>query len=538
MIQMDASSPSADVRAELWDASAVSRHYSRALRVLACAQCGAPIEVSPSGGAERCGYCQAENVLQPRDEGGDHARAAQARANPISESERFAKLRHQVATADGPPPSLRRWLHDGTLAPQFVDQARHAWTQTHSLIVEQARSSGQVAFGDAERFFYLTLLLVPHLQTREKRALVETAAELLDDARHRDVCRSLLARLAAQHGELDSAEEWLSGCNPRPTDLVMDTAYRLATATMAAARGDGAGILACLGQHDGDVPIASRSQRESEALRIHAVELRGAEQEAESAVRSRLNTWGAEGVRAAFEAFAPLELAPNARQSATQDANRDALQAESDTLRRQRNALHANALEAMRGPLRVLPILALILLIPISVTRCSLDADPFMGVYGKVLCPEVCVDCQGRVRVVTVWRSAGAGEWTSNGAQYFCSTPANDLTQWTDERIEMSTGQLASQEMSAFTAFGATLLLALLLVAPLFPLMWSASWRASSERRHRLERRIQAISTQLGVRAPPSRPANLQSVVVSVAFPLGLAVIAVGMVFLGLLAGK
>src|SRR5690606_40987444 len=110
---------------------------------------------------------------------------------------------------------------DGRLRTPPVADAKRAWLAARAQLDEDA------SFPLRERFFHLTVLLAPHFAERARRAVLETAAELLEDRRHRHVMRCLLATYAAREGDPAAADAWLALCDPRPTDLMMDSAYRL-----------------------------------------------------------------------------------------------------------------------------------------------------------------------------------------------------------------------------------------------------------------------------------------------------------------------
>ena len=78
---------------------------------------------------------------------------------------------------------------------------------------------------------------MPTLDERQERALLESAVELLPDARHRQILRCRLAHWAVLVGDHVAATEWLRPRNPRAADLRMDSSFRLASAALATAQG-------------------------------------------------------------------------------------------------------------------------------------------------------------------------------------------------------------------------------------------------------------------------------------------------------------
>ena len=182
--------------------------YGHTIRVLACPSCGAPVDASVAGGQVRCDYCGTTSTLTRRDESADRERAREALAADMSESERHALLRRQDHGPEAVPDNLAAWIEGRGLAEYRVPTAQSEW-----LLARQLLASGSSAFSVQERFFYLTILLVPHLEARAQRATLETAAALLTDARHRHIVRCRLARLAAQHGDVEAARAWMETCN-------------------------------------------------------------------------------------------------------------------------------------------------------------------------------------------------------------------------------------------------------------------------------------------------------------------------------------
>jgi hypothetical protein len=118
------------------------------------------------------------------------------------------------------------------------------------------------------------------VESRELRALLETAIELLPDEGHRHIMRCMMARFAARSGDATAAEQWLAPCNPRPLDLPMDTAYRYASATLATVQQQYDRVVVSLGLESGDVPLAERDELGCALLRIHALEKQGLRREA------------------------------------------------------------------------------------------------------------------------------------------------------------------------------------------------------------------------------------------------------------------
>lgn len=293
--------------------------YSHQVRILLCAECGAPLDAGVDGGALRCEYCSTTNQVPRRNEDADIAEAQQARDAALDESERVERLRQQDKQPTALPESLAPFLRGSELDPQQATAAAQDWTVTRKMLEQTGE------FTASERLFHLTLLVAPTLEPNRRRAMIENAVELLPDRRHRQILRAELTRLAVRASDLESAEQWLRPCNARSSDLRMDTAYRIAAAYLATGRQDHLQVLALLGRHPEDIPIADGHDDEASALRANATEAMargdssGAQQASallQSAIES--DTRCLHGLDRAFEEFA---LAPQgwrlARQAAT-----------------------------------------------------------------------------------------------------------------------------------------------------------------------------------------------------------------------------
>lgn len=237
--------------------------YSHELRTLLCPSCGAPVEVSPAGGAAPCAYCGAVHELARRDE--SEIRLSEG-APQMGESERFGLLRAQDAAPRALPPGLERLVVGAELAAERRPEALGLWQGSRRAVAQGA------PFPEHDRLFFLTVLLARAVDDRTRRGLLESALELLGDPRHRQVLRCRLAEGAVLAGDLEAARQWLAPCDPRPTDLHMDTAYRVAASCLAAAERRPGDVLALLGTRPGDVPLADEAEAEAELLRADAVE--------------------------------------------------------------------------------------------------------------------------------------------------------------------------------------------------------------------------------------------------------------------------
>lgn len=255
--------------------------FSHAIRILTCQRCGAPLEAAVEGGSIVCAYCQATNDVAQRDESRDAAIAAEGRASAMSESERYASLRAQDR-APTIPEALDALLDGAALRPDQVAAAQAEWKNVRP----QAKPGAP--FHVHEKLFHLTLALGPHVDARWRRAMYETALEVLDDADQRQVLRSLLARDAVLAGDAAGAEAWLAAVNPRPTELRADSAHRITAATRAIAGGDHATALGLLGDTVSDVPMATAFEPAAAVLRAGLLEASGRRDAATEQTRAAL----------------------------------------------------------------------------------------------------------------------------------------------------------------------------------------------------------------------------------------------------------
>jgi len=164
------------------------------------------------------------------------------------------------------------------------------------------------SFPIRERYFHLSLLVAPFVDEQRRRAMLETALELLSDEGHRHVLRSTLATEAARAGDLRAAEDWLQAVNPKSVDLVMHTSYCLAAATLARSRGDYNGVTAVLGTHEGDVPLGNRDEIACTLLRIDALDHLQCQDQAMAELKALIEKWGAERLKFSIDHHHPLPI--------------------------------------------------------------------------------------------------------------------------------------------------------------------------------------------------------------------------------------
>ncbi|MCA9618352.1 MAG: hypothetical protein KC731_05005 [Myxococcales bacterium] len=325
--------------------------YSHQLRILLCPNCGAPLQAPTAGGQTPCPYCHVATQTAVRDESAELARAQASR--PDQEPARFERLRAQDGKPLMPPPSLQHFAVGGRLPESMVPQAVQEWQRARQEVQAGAPYPSQ------ERLYFLTLMLQDYYATanddQRRRAVVETALELLPAARHKQVLRCTLARAAVRAGDLDAAAAWLAPCDPYSDDIHMDTAYRFSQACLATARNDFRTVLHYVGPHPDDVPIADGSDHVCGLLRANAYERQGQVDQAIQVLRPLAVGPGLELLRQIQAANAPLALCPYSL----------------DQLAAERPATPAKGGAKGFGLLRLLP-----LVLPIGFIIAGILADP------------------------------------------------------------------------------------------------------------------------------------------------------------------
>ncbi|MEM6787363.1 MAG: hypothetical protein AAF715_07575 [Myxococcota bacterium] len=280
-------------------------HYGYDIRVAACLQCGAPLDVGVHGGKVTCAYCNTPNLVRRRDDQRDRATAqpSTAQARGMSEAERLQLLRGQDQRPLVIPAAFRPWMRGQELHPTHLRAAMQTWIATRKALV--TGPGGMTSAIESERLFILTLLLAPLLGANHERAMLETAVDTLTDRTHRDVLRCRLAHHAALEGDGKAASQWLEPVDPRPLSLMADTAYRLALCYLALVQRNADVVFQQLGRNEGDVPIFDGHDQEALLLRCHALETTGQGGQAVARLRHHLEDEGAFAPSAAWPFTTP-----------------------------------------------------------------------------------------------------------------------------------------------------------------------------------------------------------------------------------------
>jgi len=292
----------------------VSNAFSYQLRVLLCPQCGAPVEVSPSGGASPCRFCGAHAEVGIRDETLDEVLRPTRQA--ISEDERTSRLRAQAGRPLIPPQGILHLFESGAIPAWRINEAVTTW---------QAARTDVVATGNpdsAQKLYFLAMALAgaygDQNDVSRQRAVLESSLEALRLPRHRQALRCMLSRLACRSGDVAAAEHWLAPCDPASDDLEMDTPFRFSRALISTAQKNWQSVLQILGRGPQDVPILDASETVIVALRANAVEQLGDVQGAALLLTAYMSQSSvhAERIGKALDYWAPFGLCTQSRPAA------------------------------------------------------------------------------------------------------------------------------------------------------------------------------------------------------------------------------
>jgi hypothetical protein len=282
--------------------------FSTDVRILACPQCGAPIQLARQGGHVQCGYCRAPLTVTARDD----ASLQHGGPSLLSEAERMQGLWAQAQSFGMKilPPEMRAVLAGGALTADRVGAALGIWRTYCQRASAGEHAAGELAVlmtGSISSYF-----AVVAKDPQRQRALFESALDSLRDPAQKQVIRCNLARASARAGDMASAQTWFGACDPRSADLQADTAYRVTYAYLATAHGDFRSVLGALGPAPGTVPIALPSRLQACVLRANAIEKSGDIQTAvaQLVAEARALPGGREAIPEIAEASAQLQQCP------------------------------------------------------------------------------------------------------------------------------------------------------------------------------------------------------------------------------------
>lgn len=249
--------------------------YSMEIRLLVCPACCGPLEVTTLGGVVDCTYCNLRTETVPRGE------LAVFRPPPpprISEAERLARLESRADTPDSPPPGIVALTEPGpaggiVIPPHLQAMALAAWQRA------RIRCQAHQAIDAAEELLFLTNVfgaqLVEDQNWARHRAMIESAFEAVFLPRHRAALAADLVCSACRDGDLIAAKQWFELLDAHSDDPMADSNHRLAKARLFAAKEDWSGVLAVLGERNGEVPIHEGLVASLTAHRADALERLG-----------------------------------------------------------------------------------------------------------------------------------------------------------------------------------------------------------------------------------------------------------------------
>ncbi len=252
------------------EANVPDSEFSTDVRVVLCDRCLSPLQTASSGGEATCGHCGAVQVVPPRD---DRTPLAPADRAAIPEAERVRLLWAQEDEPWTTPESLRALVPGATIPEARVSEAMTVWNRAR----RELRETGSREAG--ERLAFLTLMLGTRHgragEPRLKRAVFESALDVLRLPQDLQAIRGGLSRAAALDGDTCSAEAWLAPCDPRPRDLESDSQWRVARAFIDTVHGDWNAVLAVLGRDADEVPVREKLHTLGAMLRANAWERLG-----------------------------------------------------------------------------------------------------------------------------------------------------------------------------------------------------------------------------------------------------------------------
>ncbi len=268
--------------------------FTTQVRVLFCENCGGPLESAVQGGAVPCTFCKATNAVRPRLD------RFQSVGASVSEPERLGRLRMQDGVPMVAPPSLAGLVAGNAIPDYKLSEAFDLFQATRREV--KTTQSPEAS----ERLYFLTVMASGTLALKgdftRVRALLETALDVVVLQRHQNCLRAMLARNAVREGDGASAEQWLSGCDPRSDDLASDSDYRVSKALLETGRGDFQAVLQTLGRSNDEIPTQDALDEAATVIRANALEKLGDVNGAVQLLRERMGRSSAFG-RQALEQF-------------------------------------------------------------------------------------------------------------------------------------------------------------------------------------------------------------------------------------------
>jgi hypothetical protein len=149
----------------------------------------------------------------------------------------------------------------------FLPAWQREWARSVALL-----EGGRSMVNERRVFWLATTVAVAKSEMNDtsRRAVLETAFDMLSDPGHRQIIRCVLSRAASRSGDHQSAGRWISGCDPAPGNITVDSEMRLARAVAAASAGRWIEVLDAAGQTPDAFPISDARTMLLGAYRAHA----------------------------------------------------------------------------------------------------------------------------------------------------------------------------------------------------------------------------------------------------------------------------
>ena len=256
---------------------------------MVCAGCGGPLTVPVDGSETGCSVC------------GDRCSAAPLRLgelsalpSPADDQVRLDRLKQQPRYGSPydlsrTPESCSRFEHLEAEDAACADALHQGFLEARKALLLSGKSAagGGGAYRKSGR-------AMPQLSDQERapswiarralemfitrgepvraRPLLEQAYELSSDPTWRQLALCDLSRMAIAVGESQTAERWLSGCDPQPDELELDSAYRWRRGALEASHGAWAEVLLVAGEPAQSIPVSRAAQVPLALLRMAALE--------------------------------------------------------------------------------------------------------------------------------------------------------------------------------------------------------------------------------------------------------------------------
>jgi DNA-directed RNA polymerase subunit RPC12/RpoP len=280
--------------------------YALARRVRLCLNCGSTMDAPMEGGTVTCEHCSTAVQVPPRslEPLGSRSGAGldDEMETPQQHQERLAILRKQAENYNPSNPYGTVVAPEGFRMLTALPDNDPKSLQKIMVLYREAyqRCEQQPTPQHEHEVYWFTWKLgniFTHLsQSAHAWGVIHTSMDVLRNPGHQHILRAKAGNVARKAGDLDSAEAWLQLCDPAPTILDLDTAYRQNLAILHLARRRWERALALVGP---DVPYQPAARVVVGAIGVMALEKLGRGAEAEAAMRNLLQQ--AEGAETALQ---------------------------------------------------------------------------------------------------------------------------------------------------------------------------------------------------------------------------------------------